>query len=302
MAPTRISGCRRVVRVALLLASDDPGCVPPEHNHRGPSVLRGSPAGRLVARTACIIALAAPLVVGCSAASDPATTTAPTASDSPPVASSSAAAETPKPTQSPCPNPEGQACLGRLAAGTYTTQIFHPTLTYTVPAGWKNYEDTPGNFLLVPPHGNLPGVNAGTSDFIGIYTSVAPPKGCEIGVEPGVLATVAGYRGWAKRQPGFRNPRFRPVKVGGLSGIVADLRLARGWTKTCIYSDGLPVQPLITGLGISFLDHNVLPGQVTRLYLLDYLQGALAIEVVDIKDAHHLPDYSQLVQKLRFGT
>jgi hypothetical protein len=41
---------------------------------------------------------------------------------------------------------------------------------------------------------------------------------------------------------------------------------------------------------------------VTRLYLLDYLQGALAIEVVDIKDAHHLPEYDKLIQTLRFGT
>jgi hypothetical protein len=76
----------------------------------------------------------------------------------------------------------------------------------------------------------------------------------------------------------------------------------RGWSKTCNYSDGLPVQPLITGLGVSYLDHNLLPGQVTRLYLLDYLEGSLAIEVVDIKDAHHLPDYSRLVQRLHFGS
>jgi hypothetical protein len=195
-----------------------------------------------------------------------------------------------------------EARTGTLAAGTYSTRVFHPAITYTVPAGWKNYEDTPGNFLLVPPRGNLPGVNGGTSDFIGIYSSVAAPKGCEDGTAPGILATPVGYRGWAAHQPGFRNPRFRSVSVGGPSGIVADLRLARGWTKTCIYSDGLPVQPLITGLGVSALDHNVLPGQVTRLYLLDYLEGALAIEVVDIKDAHHLPEYDKLIQTLRFGT
>jgi hypothetical protein len=263
-----------------------------------------SPVIRLAARTAWAVTLAAPLVVSCSAASDPATSTAPTknGSRSAAAATSPAATGTPEPTRKPCPNPEGQACLGSLAAGTYTTRVFHPAITYTVPAGWRNYEDTPGNFLLVPPHGDLPGVNAGTSDFIGIYTSVAPPKGCEDGTAPGVLATPAGYRVWAARQPGFRNPRFQPVSVGGLSGIVADLRLARGWSKTCIYSDGLPVQPLITGLGVSYLDHTVLPGQVTRLYLLDYLEGALAIEVVDIKDANHLPDYTRLVHTLRFGT
>jgi hypothetical protein len=180
--------------------------------------------------------------------------------------------------------------------------VFHPAVTYTVPAGWKNFEDTPGNFLLVPPDGNLAGVNGGTSDFIGIYTSVGPPNGCEEGVAPGVLATPAGYRGWATDQPGFRNPGFRHVSVGGLSGLVADLRLARGWSKPCFYSNGLPVQPMITGLGVSSLDHNVLPGQVTRLYLMNYLGGALAIEVVDIKDAHHLPAYSKVVRALRFGT
>jgi hypothetical protein len=106
-----------------------------------------------------------------------------------------------------------------------------------------------------------------------------------------------GPQGWRRGQDAVFT-----IDVGGLSGIVADLRLPRGWSKSCSYSNGLPVQPLITGLGVSGLDHNVIPGSVTRLYLLNYLQGALAIEVVDIKDAHHLPAYSQLVEKLRFGT
>jgi hypothetical protein len=262
----------------------------------------GSRGRRLSARTVCAVALAAPLFVSCSSASNPSTAPTDTGSGSTGGASSSTASGTPEPTRKPCPNPEGEACLGTLAAGTYTTRNFHPAITYTVPAGWKNYEDTAGNFLLVPPRGNLPGVNGGTSDFIGIYSSVTAPNGCEDGPAPGVLATPVNYRTWASHQPGFRNPKFRSASVGGLSGLVADLRLARGWKKTCIYSDGLPVQPMITGLGVSSLDHNVLPGQVTRLYLLDYLQGALGIEVVDIKDAHHLPEYDQLIRSLRFGT
>jgi hypothetical protein len=259
---------------------------------------RKLPTDRLVARIVCAAAVVVSLV-SCSGASDSAT---PTVSSSPSTTGQSAASVSPEPTKSPCPNPEGQACLGELAAGTYTTTVFQPGLTYTVPAGWKNYEDTPGNFLLVPPDGNLPGVNAGTSDFIGIYTSVGPPKGCEDGVAPGILATPVGFKGWAAHQPGFRKPQFRHVSVGGLSGVVADLRMAPGWRKTCSWSGGVPVQPMITGLGISSLDHTLVPGQVTRLYLLDYLEGALAIEGVDIKDAHHLPSYSQIVQKLRFAT
>jgi hypothetical protein len=225
MAQHRTNGGRRQARPSLLFAPDDPNLLPTQHNHRCPSVRRGSPGGRLVGRVACAVAPVVPLVTGCSAGSGSATSTAPTESGSlSAAASSSARPATPEPSTTRCPNPEGQACLGHLAAGTYTTGVFHPAITYRVPAGWANYEDNPGNFPLVPPGGNLPGVNAGTSDFIGIYTSVGPPKGCEDGVAPGVLPTPAGYRKWAAHKPGFRDPRFRPVSVGGLSGIVADLR------------------------------------------------------------------------------
>src|SRR4051794_34041385 len=46
----------------------------------------------------------------------------------------------------PCPNGEGGACLGELEAGRkYTTDVFHPVISYRVPTeGWFNYEDTPG--------------------------------------------------------------------------------------------------------------------------------------------------------------
>lgn len=253
-------------------------------------------------RTLCVLALVVPVVVSCSGGSATPTAGTPDNSPSGTATGNPSASASGEPTRPPCPNPEGAACLGTLTAGTYKTTVFHPAISYTVPDGWKNFEDTPGNFLLVPPDGNLPGVNGGTSDFIGIYTSVAAPNGCKEGVAPGSLATVGGWRKWATQQAGFRNPHFRHVSVGGLSGVVVDLRLPPGWSKTCSYSAGLPVQPMITGLGVSGLDHNILPGQVTRLYLLDYAGGALAIEVVDIKDAHHLSAYSDLVSKLQFGT
>src|SRR6266550_6198677 len=60
---------------------------------------------------------------------------------------------------SSCPNGNGGKCLGPVEAGTYSTVEFRPQITYRVPSGWANYEDLPGNFLLVPPGGNLPGVD-----------------------------------------------------------------------------------------------------------------------------------------------
>ena len=95
------------------------------------------------------------------------------------------ARETPSPAPE-CPNDEGGACLGALQAGSYETTVFGPAITYRVPDGWANYEDTPGNFLLVPPGDDLEGVNAETSDYIGVYTAVAPTRSsCSERAAPG---------------------------------------------------------------------------------------------------------------------
>ena len=69
------------------------------------------------------------------------------------------------PTSVGCPNPDGGACLGAIAAGRHTTTRFQPELTYMVPAGWSNLEDYKGNYLLVQRAARLAGVNAETSDY-----------------------------------------------------------------------------------------------------------------------------------------
>jgi hypothetical protein len=209
-------------------------------------------------------------------------------------------------TRPPCPNPEGQFCLGKLDAGTYGTVQFQPAISYTVSAGWSNFEDMAGNFLLVPPTGNLKGVDGGTSDFIGVYRSVvAHANACPSAPAPGVGTSPAAIMKWLQRDPAFRASPPEPVTVGGLSGFVTTLRIAPSWKMTCPYSHGLALAPLIVGSSSTFLDHNLIPGQATRLYLLDSTSAegqptALAIEVVDIKDAGHLAAYSKLVDQLHF--
>jgi hypothetical protein len=207
----------------------------------------------------------------------------------------------PKPAPRPtCPNPEGGACLGMLDAGMYHTVIFEPQITYTVPDGWANYEDTPGNFLLVPPGYTLGGVNAGTSDYIGIYTSVAAPNGCNPGTASGVDETVSGIAGWIAAIPGLVTTQPRNVSVGGYQGVVLDTRMAKTWQGTCPYSNGMPYVPLITGVRPSGLDHGLIPGLVIRLYLLKGPLGTLAVELDDVQDAGHLDAYSKIVEGLRF--
>jgi hypothetical protein len=95
-----------------------------------------------------------------------------------------------------------------------------------VPARWDNEEDLPGNFLLLPPGMKLDGVDAGTSDYIGVYTQVAPDPGCatpsgQPGDAPHAMAMcIAGRHDLAAT-------KLRSVKIGGLSGYVVDVHLVR---------------------------------------------------------------------------
>jgi YVTN family beta-propeller protein len=203
-------------------------------------------------------------------------------------------------TANSCPSSDA-TCIGPLAAGEYTTVTFQPQLTYRVPAGWANFQDLPGNFLLVPPGGNKAGVDAGTSDAVGVFTSIAIANGCGDGEAPGVGRSVPDIAGWMVRQPGLVTTRPRSASIGGLSGVVLDVKMANGWTKTCPWSNGNPVVPLIVGYGPSGFNHSIGPGYAMRLYLLHNGSNTLAIEVDDATGGQHLNDYSAVINDLKFG-
>ena len=247
-------------------------------------------------------------LAGCSTAgsSAPASTSTTAASRSP---------TSPRGTASPpeCPNPDGGACLGPLQAGAYHTVTFHPQITYTVPAGWGNYEDTPGNFLLVPPGGSLAGVNAGTSDYLGVYSGVAaemqdcageiPAPG--VGTAPGQIAAY-----WA-RLPTIRVTAPRAVTVGGLSGVVVDIVANLAHKALCPDpSSSWGYQPLVVGVGPASLEHGLIKALSLRVYLLTWsssTQGqkttsTIAIEIDDLHGGGHLDAYSQVSSTFKFGS
>lgn len=205
--------------------------------------------------------------------------------------------------QAVCPNHQGGSCLGKLESGSHTTSLFKPKITYSVPAGWWNFEDLPGNFLLVPPWGNLPGVNAGTSDYIGIYTSIAASApGCEEGASRTVMRTPAAIAQWIKQHPGLNASTDTPVTIGGLRGLVLDIQMRKTWKKTCPFSKGMPIVQLIRGVGRSHLAHGIIPRPMKmRLYLLEYQHLTLAIEIVDLENGRRLATYSAAVRRIKFA-
>jgi hypothetical protein len=247
------------------------------------------------------------ILIGCSPSGGSAASTlpavAPTSSEAEPATS---------PAPPPCPNPEGGVCVGPLAAGDiHTTAAFVPAISYSAPgAGWFNYEDTAGNFLLVPPGNDLPGVNAGTSDFIGVYRAVAPSRfdqlpACSTALVPKIAPTPDAMMSWLGRQSALTVSPPSSVTVGGLHGLVTDVRRKPGARlPTCREGgDSVTVFLLFSGVPPSSLDHGVIIGMTMRLYLLSHHGQVLAVEVDDLDRAPgKLADYSAVVERLRFGT
>jgi protein kinase-like protein len=196
-------------------------------------------------------------------------------------------------------------CLGEIAPGTYTTRTFQPGLTYTVPTvDWTNAADMPGQVGLIPPGGDFTAVDIGLSDYIDVFTHITTGNGrCADG--HGTARTPEQLIAWFRRQPGIAPFTARPTSVGGLNGFVVDLRMRRGWTGTCRWSQGRPAQQAITGLAptVDEMNHSLVPQPfVMRLYLLRHKGGTLGIEIDDVKGRSQLPAYDQVVRSFRFKT
>lgn len=233
------------------------------------------------------------------------------AGSSPPATATASAGPTATP-RPRCPGVDGGACLGDLRPGTYHTDVFIPQLTYTVPAGWANYEDLPGNFLLIPPGGDAAGVNPGTSDFVGVYSGIgAEMRSCTgelpatgVAFEP---AAIAAH--WAQL-PSIKVTGTRPATIGGLSGVVVDMvpDLAHnGFCPDATSSYGY--EPLLVGVGPADLEHGMIKNLFLRVYLLSRStttagqtnKSVIAIEIDDLHGGSHLETYSQVASNFTFG-
>jgi len=202
-----------------------------------------------------------------------------------------------------CTDPFQGTCKGELAPGTYTSTSMHPRLTYTVPVGWTNSGDKIGYFGLIPPGGDFSAVDLGGSDYIDVFTSIATGNGrCAEG--HGRIHTPEKFVRWFRDQPGFAPVSPRRATIGGLSGIVVDLRMPADFTRTCPGWGGDLGQQAITGLPPSpdGMNHSMWPPPaVMRLYLLHYKGGTLGIEIDDMRGDSRLDDYTKVVRSFRFA-
>lgn len=223
-------------------------------------------------------------------------------SDNPSAASSQGSEP---PTEAPivCPNPMGGQCLGEVEGGNpYRTATFTPQFTYTTPAGWSNMEDLPGNFLLLPPGRSIDGVDAGTADYLGIYSGAsvsaadcAPEPMPGVGLKPDAVVTALAER------PGLNVSAPKEVVLGGLKGLVIAIDLEPDTTAGCKVEGDLTIIPLFIGVGPASVEHAQVPGLRTHLYVLDNGRSNVIVEVSDVGRDKSPFDYERVIEKLRFS-
>lgn len=195
-----------------------------------------------------------------------------------------------------CFNPHGGYCLGPLAAGSHRTILFRPTIAYTTPEGWVNAEDLIGNFLLYREDDPQDGFEGGS--YIGIYTDIRAPKGCEEAWADRVGHTPAELARWYRRHPGLATSKPRRVEVGGLPGVMLDVPLQEDWNGVCPWSQGQAVVPVIIGSGVSDLHHVSLHELDVRLVLLEWRDTNVTIEITSVKKQHSKQEYLGLVEPI----
>jgi hypothetical protein len=135
---------------------------------------------------------------------------------------------------------------------------------FTVPAGWKAFEDEPGQFGLALLQ------NDGPCVCVWRDVRASASKDCEEIPEPGIGTSAKEITNWLADHPGLKPSTASPVTVGGLTGYVLDLVIDPAWTTTCPLRGNDPRVPTLVGSGISDgVAWDVSPTDSQRLYLLD---------------------------------
>lgn len=185
-----------------------------------------------------------------------ATTPTPTPTVTPDVTSA--------PTSSAC-QPSEPACLGALAAGIHFSDQLVTPLRYTVPEGWRKELDVPGALNLVA-NGTTP------ETFIAVWPDwqIMSQSDCGNRPEEGLGRGVSDLVTFLVDHPGLVASPPEAVVLGGLPGVVLDIRRDEAWTGPCPNAVNLFThQGTINDIGWQ----DVSGSRVNRLWLLDGPDG-----------------------------
>lgn len=142
-------------------------------------------------------------------------------------------------TSTPQPSTDtSQTGLSDLEPGTYTSHVWQPTLTYTVPDGWSNDSDGRTAFALAS--------RSDPSVVIELVSDAYPPHRCHVDpvadwTRPHTARDLVDYL----TDPEFFDTTATPVRIGGLSGWHVEGRALLTDVDDCAifvinWPDGIP--------------------------------------------------------------
>jgi hypothetical protein len=178
-------------------------------------------------------------------------------------------------TRSTCQESQGW-CLGSLGAGEYQSAVFTPftpaanwkydygEMSYTVPSGWSNPEDTPSGYRL-----EQEGAHGSAIYVFADMLAHSQAADCRLEPDPAVGTSATELTQWLTELPSIVSTKPEPVTIGGLSGSMLDVSLDPSWTRTCDYSEGMPAAPLFSNADPDHgFDWAVVGAERMRLFVL----------------------------------
>ncbi len=169
-----------------------------------------------------------------------------------------------------------------LPAGTHSSTVFQPTVTFTVPGGWALASDSAGYLQLRPAGQDLLGIHV----FRGV-AAASQDASCPTAPAPGIGTSSVELVSWIRGLDGLTVSSPALVTVGGLRGSSIDIGIAAGWTQSCPFANGVPTVPLLVeqGTGLRWV---LAGGERLRLYVLDLPDGGTLIIDVDDFDGSEI--------------
>ena len=165
-----------------------------------------------------------------------------------------------------------------LTAGTHTSAQFQPTVSYTVPDGWTNPQDTPAYLELFPVQNDSNGIHIFHNP-----QALSQASDCPTSAQPGVGTSSVELVAWIRSIKGFAVSPPALATIGGLPATSIDVAIAQGWTQSCSFAGGLPTVPLFFGRETS-LRWVVADKERLRLYLVDVPGNGTVVVDVDSFD------------------
>jgi hypothetical protein len=187
-----------------------------------------------------------------------------------------------------------------LPAGSHTSTVFQPAVTFTVPDGWVLATDSAGYLQLRPAGQDLLGIHL----FRGV-SAASQDLACPTDPQPGVGTSSIELVAWIRGLDGLTVSSPAMVTVGGRRGSSIDIGIVSGWTRSCPFANGVPTVPLLVdqGTGLRWV---IAGGERLRLYVLDLPDGGALIVDIDDFDGSQLTAFMgvalPIVTSLQFGS